>query len=102
MDLGREKSCLPPPTLWSSAAFLQTHGRLGLRHVVPARAGDAVQVSADVEVFRGVQRLLKEKHPGIICEMHGQENRRSLLEEFLRFAYTCTPCGASRILALPQ
>jgi hypothetical protein len=57
---------------------------------------------AEVEVFRGASRLLREKRPGIICEMHSDENQRILLEEFSRFRYSCTPCGANHILALPQ
>jgi hypothetical protein len=56
----------------------------------------------EVEAFRGVPRLLKEKHPGIICEMPSEENQRSLLEEFLRFGYTYKPCGTSHLLALPR
>ncbi len=97
----------------------------GLGHIVPASTGDTIQVSAlslddytstrpapdflkcdvegaEVEVFRGAQRLLKEKRPGIICEMHSEENQRLLLEEFSRFGYTCTSCGPNHILALPQ
>jgi FkbM family methyltransferase len=31
---------------------------------------------AEVEVFRGARRLLAEKRPGILCEMHSEENRR--------------------------
>ncbi len=97
----------------------------GLGHVVSSGAGDTIQVSgvslddyarthaapdflkcdvegAEVEVFRGAQRLLKEKRPGIICEMHSEENQRILLEEFARFGYTCKPSGTNHILALPQ
>ncbi len=57
---------------------------------------------AEVEVFRGAQRLLKEKRPGIICEMHSEENQRNLLEEFSPFGYTRKPCGTNHILARPQ
>jgi FkbM family methyltransferase len=97
----------------------------GLGHVVSASASDTIQVNAEslddytwtrpapdfikcdvegaeVEVFRGAPRLLKEKRPGIICEMHSEENQRVLLEEFSRFGYTCKPCGTNHILALPQ
>ena len=71
----------------------------GLGHVVGGRGDDTIEVSAEsldeyterqpqpdfikcdvegaeVEVFRGAQRLLKEKRPGIICEMHSEENHR--------------------------
>jgi hypothetical protein len=57
---------------------------------------------AEVEVFRGAQRLLKEKRPGIICEMHSEENQRILVAEFARFGYACKPCGTNHILALPE
>jgi FkbM family methyltransferase len=97
----------------------------GLGHVVSSGAADTIQVcgvslddyawkeaapdflkcdveGAEVEVFRGAERLLKEKRPGIICEMHSEGNHRILLEEFGRFRYACKPCGTNHILALPQ
>ncbi|MHB8503245.1 MAG: FkbM family methyltransferase [Candidatus Acidiferrales bacterium] len=97
----------------------------GLGHVVATSTGDTIQASgvslddyagtqpppdflkcdvegAEVEVFRGSQRLLREKRPGIICEMHSEENQRILLEEFSRFGYTCKPCGTNHVLALPK
>lgn len=97
----------------------------GLGHVVPVSAGDTISVSAvslddyiqtqpapdflkcdvegaEVEVFRGAQLLLKEKRPGIICEMHSEENHRVLAEEFSRLGYSCRPCGTNHVLALPQ
>jgi FkbM family methyltransferase len=97
----------------------------GLGRVVSSEAGDTIQVSgvsldeyartqagpdflkcdvegAEVDVFRGAERLLKEKRPGIICEMHSDENHRILLEEFSRLGYACKPCGTNHILALPQ
>ena len=97
----------------------------GLGHVVPADSGDTIRVSAasldeytsshaapdflkcdvegaEVEVFRGARQLLKEKRPGIICEMHSEENQRALLEEFARLGYSCRACGTNHILALPQ
>ena len=95
----------------------------GLGHIVAARAEDTIQVSAvsldkysetqpapdfikcdvegaEVEVFRGAERMLKEKRPGIICEMHGEENKRIVLEEFSKLSYVCKACGPSHILAL--
>lgn len=97
----------------------------GLGHIVSAAARDTIQVDAvslddytrtqpppdfikcdvegaEVEVFRGAQRLLQEKRPCIICEMHSEENQRILVEEFRRLGYSCKPCGANHILALPQ
>jgi hypothetical protein len=56
----------------------------------------------EVEVFRRAQRLLKEKRPGLICEMHSERNQRNRRETFLRFAHTSEPGGTSHLLALPQ
>lgn len=97
----------------------------GLGHVVTVSARDTIQASgvslddytetlpspdflkcdvegAEVEVFRGARRLLREKRPGIICEMHSEENHRILVEEFSRLGYSCKACGTNHILALPQ
>ena len=97
----------------------------GLGHVASASAATTIEVSAvslddysskhtapdfmkcdvegaEVEVFRGASRLLREKRPGFICEMHSEENQRILLEEFSQLGYSCKPCGTNHILALPQ
>jgi FkbM family methyltransferase len=57
---------------------------------------------AELEVFRGARRLLREKRPGIICEMHSEENRRTLIDEFTKIGYACKPCGENHVLALPK
>jgi FkbM family methyltransferase len=57
---------------------------------------------AEVEVFRGARRVLAEKRPTILCEMHGEENRRMVLEQLSRSRYRCSDCGERHILALPQ
>jgi len=97
----------------------------GLGHIVSGGENDTIEVQAvlldeyartgptpdfikcdvegaEVEVFRGAERLLREKRPGIICEMHGEENRRNVLNQFLRLGYACKPCGENHVLALPQ
>jgi FkbM family methyltransferase len=97
----------------------------GLGHIVATCASDTIQVDAvslddyvqtepapdflkcdvegaEVEVFRGAQRLLTEKRPGIICEMHGDANRRLLLEMFASFGYACKSIDEQHVLALPQ
>jgi FkbM family methyltransferase len=56
---------------------------------------------AEVEVFRGAQKLLMEKKPTILCEMHGEEKRQALLEEFGRSGYSCESCGVNHVLAVP-
>ena len=114
-----------PRIVFFARTDLATSPDRGLGHVVAAGAGDTIQVSAvslddftktlpapdllkcdvegaEVDVFRGARQLLKEKRPGIICEMHSEENERALVEEFSQFGYTCKPCGPNHILALPQ
>lgn len=54
---------------------------------------------AEIEVFRGAPNLLSEKKPSVLCELHSEENRRILLEEFIRLGYHCEPCGKNHILA---
>jgi len=55
---------------------------------------------AEVEVFRGAEKLLSERQPIILCEMHGEENRQTLLKVFANLGYGCEPCGKNHILAL--
>jgi FkbM family methyltransferase len=54
---------------------------------------------AEVEVFRGAEKLLNEKRPIILCEMHGDEARQTLLKVFANVGYRCEPCGKNHILA---
>ena len=114
-----------PRTVYFARADPATSPERGLGHVVAANEEKAIEVSAEslddymrtsaapdflkcdvegaeVEVFRGAQRLLREKRPGIICEMHGEENRRVLEAEFARLEYACRPCGTNHVLAVPQ
>lgn len=57
---------------------------------------------AEVEVFHGAHRLLREKRPCVICEMHSEENASLLRDEFARLNYDCTSLGKNHLLALPQ
>jgi FkbM family methyltransferase len=57
---------------------------------------------AEVEVFKGAARLLREKRPVIVCEMHSDENQRTLVQEFVNLEYACTNCGNNHVLALPR
>lgn len=57
---------------------------------------------AEVEVFRGAQKILMESKPMILCEMHGEEKRQTLLEEFNRLGYRCEPCGKNHVFAVPS
>jgi FkbM family methyltransferase len=57
---------------------------------------------AEVEVFRGAQKLLSEKRPVIVCEIHSEANRRALLSDLNRFGYACEESSARQLLALPR
>lgn len=57
---------------------------------------------AEVEVFRGARCLLTKQRPGILCELHSDEIRQTLLQEFKLRGYRCLDCDSTHILALPQ
>jgi FkbM family methyltransferase len=57
---------------------------------------------AEVAVFQGAKRLLKEIRPILLCEIHSDENRRVLLEELARLGYKCESLGQHHILALQE
>lgn len=57
---------------------------------------------AEVAVFRGAQQLLKEKRPILLFEIHSEENRRTLLQEFAGLGYNCESLDGTHILALPM
>ena len=74
-------------------------------YVKHASAPDFVKCDvegAEVEVVRGAQRLLAGKRPVVLCELHSEENRRTLGEEFSRLGYDSRSCGANHILAIPR
>jgi len=57
---------------------------------------------AEVAVFDGAERLLREKRPILLVEMHSPENQSSLTERFNRLSYVCTNLDANHVLALPR
>lgn len=57
---------------------------------------------AEVEVFRGARQLLAKHRPGILCELHSNEIRRTLLQEFALQGYRCIDCDTTHVLALSQ
>ncbi len=57
---------------------------------------------AEVEVFRGAQRLLAEKRPGILCEIHSETNRQALLADLKRFGYICEDSTSRQLLAFSR
>lgn len=114
-----------PATVLFARADPRVSPDRGLGHIVDSAGKDTIEIEAvslddytrtspmpdfikcdvegsEVEVFRGAQRVLAEKRPLILCEMHSEENRRILLDEFSRFGYACKDCGDRHVLALPQ
>jgi FkbM family methyltransferase len=57
---------------------------------------------AEVAVFQGATRLLSEKRPILLVEMHSPENQRVLLQEFAGLGYRCQNLDENHVLALPQ
>jgi FkbM family methyltransferase len=57
---------------------------------------------AEVEVLRGARQLLQTKRPGLLCEIHSEENRRALLDEFSKAGYQWKLCDENHVLALPK
>jgi len=114
-----------PSTVFFARTDPATSPDGGLGHIVATSVGDTIQLNAvsldkyvqtvpapdflkcdvegaEVEVFRGAQRLLTEKRPGIICEMHNDANRRLLVEMFASFGYACKSLDENHLLALHQ
>jgi FkbM family methyltransferase len=57
---------------------------------------------AELEVIRGALHVLSANHPVVVCEMHGEENRRAAVDELSRLGYACSACGERHALALPR
>ena len=57
---------------------------------------------AEVAVFQGATRLLSEKRPILLVEMHSPENQRVLLQKFAGHGYTCQNLDENHVLAFPQ
>ncbi len=107
-------------------ADVKTSPDRGLGHVdLSVTAGDTVQVEAvslddfachapmpdfvkcdaegaEVHVFRGAQNLLTQKRPIVLCEIHSEENRHTLIDLWTSLRYSCETYGKDHILALPQ
>jgi len=70
-----------------------------------SRAADFLKCDvegAEVEVLAGARRLLQEMRPIVLCEIHSEENRRVLLDEFAKLGYHCEPLDQTHILALKK
>jgi len=57
---------------------------------------------AEVPVFQGAERLIREKRPVLLVEMHSKENHHALLAKFNQCSYACSDLDESHVLALPQ
>ncbi len=57
---------------------------------------------AEVEVFRGAEKLLCAHRPWIICEMHSEKNARDSRELLSRFGYSTESVDVNHVLALPS
>jgi FkbM family methyltransferase len=57
---------------------------------------------AEVAVFQGATRLVSEKRPIFLVEMHSPENHRALLDQFARHGYHSQALDANHVLALPR
>jgi FkbM family methyltransferase len=57
---------------------------------------------AEVEVFRGADKLLEMYRPWIVCEIHSPANDRALRIHLSRFGYGLESLDANHLLALPE
>jgi FkbM family methyltransferase len=57
---------------------------------------------AEVAVFQGAERLLRQKRPILLVEMHSAENHRALARKFSQLGYACSNLDENHVLALPQ
>jgi len=57
---------------------------------------------AEVAVFQGAGRLLREKRPTLLVEMHNVQNQRVLIEKFMQIGYACRNLDENHVLALAQ
>jgi len=57
---------------------------------------------AEVAVLQGAERLLREKRPILLVEMHSSENRLALTRKFSQLGYACSNLDENHVLALPQ
>jgi FkbM family methyltransferase len=56
---------------------------------------------AEVAVFAGAERLLREKRPVVLVEMHSEENRAVLVRKLQELGYRCKDVDANHVLATP-
>jgi FkbM family methyltransferase len=57
---------------------------------------------AEVAVFQGAERLLRETRPILLVEMHSGENHLALTRKLAHFGYACSDLDENHVLALPR
>jgi len=57
---------------------------------------------AEVQAFRGAEKLLRTHYPWIICEMHSESNEQASRELFTRFGYAVETLDCNHVLAVPK
>jgi len=70
-----------------------------------APAPDAIKCDvegAEVEVFRGAEKLLDANRPWIVCEFHSEANEQAVRAHLGRLGYWLESLDANHALALPQ
>ncbi|MGB6546269.1 MAG: FkbM family methyltransferase [Candidatus Acidiferrales bacterium] len=73
--------------------------------VLGAPPPDAIKCDvegAELEVFRGAEKLLRSRHPWILCEIHSQENERALRELLGGIGYTFEIVDSNHVLAVHE
>ena len=72
-----------------------------LSHAAPQFVKCDVE-GAEVAVFQGAERMLREVRPILLVEMHSTENHLALTQKFAEFGYSCSKLDENHLLALPQ
>jgi FkbM family methyltransferase len=57
---------------------------------------------AEVAVFQGAEKLLREKRPILLVEMHSAINHQDLTQRFVQFGYICNNVDENHVLAVHQ
>jgi FkbM family methyltransferase len=125
INVEQQAVCAEPCDVFFQRADAAISPDRGVGHIVAAESANAIRVpgisldeytravpppdfvkcdveGAEIEVFRGAAGLLREKRPGILCEMHGEENRRALETTFTALGYHCRMLDQNHLLALPR
>ncbi len=73
--------------------------------VASAPLPDAIKCDiegAEVEALRGAEKLLRARHPWILCETHSESNDRTARELLREFGYSVESVDSNHILAVIQ